>query len=192
MTIDRLADAICTLQEEKERSYGVDWKRFGLVSSFFNVFRKLIRLRTVWNAGWEPTKDDMRLDTIIDLLNYLILSAVLHAELHPEAFREVHSADPVEFPSDERGFKKYVQQFVSTQVAGAESLSESVPSILTLGEQTVERWLEALANKEAQPESDPVQRLTNLHAMVLLCVEAALSHAKDAPHEWGAFIEHYG
>jgi hypothetical protein len=223
-TAKQLVDALVALQEEKERAYGVDWKRFGLVSSLFNVYRKFIRLRTIWDRGWQPTSDDTRLDTIVDLLNYLILSVILHAELFPREFDSVilkHSNnlfDPVilkrqnnlaaqAFCADERGFKRFAYDVLGqgNKDYNVSSLNDSVPSIIRLGESTIEEWLQAVAeiaeelgNGQIMPRRavrttvlDARMRLANLVDLIYLCLAAALRHAQDCPEEWERLTKRY-
>jgi hypothetical protein len=201
-----LLAAVSALQEEKERAYGVDWKRFGLISSFFNVFRKFIRLRTLWRSGWEPTADDTRLDTVVDLLNYLILSALLHAELVPEAFSKTHAyAPPERFPTNEQGFKHYVQTYVAGMVAEVGDIAPLVDEILRLGEETIEHWLEDVADvahaldataaksavEAARSALSPEARLRNIRMLIELCVGAAIRHGKECPDEWDALVRRH-
>lgn len=164
----KLIEGICVLQEEKEKVYGVDWKRFGLVSSMFNVFRKFIRLRTMWNRGWKPSEDDTRLDTLIDLMNYVILCFVLHAQLAPGAFRNfLHSKkiyiDPALFSSDERGFKLFCRNVFGEAIDSSDqeilSLYQLVPEIIQIGEKTIEQWLldlSHIAEKQTENGENPV------------------------------------
>jgi hypothetical protein len=200
-----LTTAIGALQEEKERAYGIDWKRFGLVSSFFNVFRKFIRLRTLWRNGWAPTSDETRLDTIIDLLNYLILSALLHAELVPETFSKTHAcASPERFPTNEEGFKRYVRTFVAGMVVEGD-VAPLFDEIIKLGEETVERWLTDVADIAHSLSAStttstvevpryvlsPETRLRNIRTLIELCVGAAICHGKQYPDEWQTFMSRY-
>ncbi len=213
-SLPALVEAICALQAEKEKSYGVDWKRFGLVSSLFNIFRKFIRLRTVWESGWQPTSDDTRLDTIIDLLNYLTLGAVLHAEMFPETFAATLPKDslmkPDDFSADKHGFSHYVRNVLLPaspyRTIEPPALTDTIPQIISLGESTIEMWLFQLAEtarvqdgspapvhaptKEAM-KMDPSARLEHIRTMIDLCIAAALRHGQEYPEEWRAFITRY-
>ncbi|MCI0597628.1 hypothetical protein L0Y34_00925 [Candidatus Parcubacteria bacterium] len=204
-TPQHLITSIVALQAEKEHAYGVDWKRFGLVSSFFNVYRKLIRLRTVFERGWKPTADDTRLDTIIDLLNYLILSVLLHAELFPEAFRTVIGTEhaPEDFPTNRHGFARFATEVLLPSIAKVKP-AEAIPDIIATGERAIEAWLVAIGQMSEELAGqktvcapgpalmDDADRLAAIHSMILLCVAAALAHVKTCPDEWERFVTRYG
>ena len=215
-----LIECLCRLQESKERVYGVDWKRFGLVSSMFNMFRKFIRLRTMWEGGWQPPDDDSRLDTLIDLHNYVVLCITLHAEMAPAAFTQflatlphARALSPTDFPSDHRGFQRFLKDVLlpdQSLATPTPALRDAITKLLPLGQDTIETWLSwmaqlaqaednghdprasASASSPSVPLADPHARLAHLYQMIRLCVAAILRQSYDAPEEWDAFVARYG
>lgn len=194
----KLIYAIGDLQQEKEEVYGVDWKRFGLVSVMFNIFRKFIRLRTIWQSGWKMGNDDSRLDTIIDLLNYLLLCVTFHAESFPEIFTQTFPGkSPLQFPAESRGFRKFSEEIFLPDLETHHeqtTLPVIMPKIIKDGETWVETWLSkvALAVRGEKIEIGPSEAmLRGLYNMATMCAEAALTHIQENPEEWLTFVQKY-
>jgi thymidylate synthase len=153
--IDLLLAGVCHLQAEKDRMYDSEWKRSGMISSVFHIFRKLIRLRTLWRKGWKTAGDDVRLDTLVDLLNYLIMCETLHAELYPDAFQSFldqtvpfSSLISEQFTSNAAGFQLFCSRLLSSNLKRSSAkrgvLEELAPQLIQLGEKAIGAWLSRL------------------------------------------------
>ncbi|PIZ94262.1 MAG: hypothetical protein COX81_04075 [Candidatus Magasanikbacteria bacterium CG_4_10_14_0_2_um_filter_37_12] len=211
--LHELTTSIIALQEDKEKVYGVDWKRFGLISSMFNVFRKFIRLKTMWEAGWVgDDTDDRRLDTLIDLMNYLILCELLHATLAPDIFGEVFPSVNLDYVStDEKGFKLFCRTallgHVDMDKCATHNTTELIGQIISIGEAHVEDWLSQVSSLAQQRKtgdgyspgssldaSDEAirVRISVLYKMIELCVYAIERHASQYPESWKRFTNQHG
>lgn len=202
--------SLINLQAMKEHQYGVEWKKRGFVSAYFNTGRKLERLVTMWKNGWKASLDgDTRVDTLVDLMNYSILNLLLHGEKYPQFLDEALgkyelSFDYTQILTNRRGFQYLCESvllpLLQEYPKQDTSLSQRMEKLIQFAQKSIDGWLDKLAEVSEEKASGrvlyddefhPHQRIEQLLSVVIYSYFALVQHIVEHPEEWRTFIERY-
>lgn len=205
-----ILQSVVNLQAMKEHQYGVEWKKRGFVSAYFNTGRKLERLVTMWKNGWALSNDgDTRVDTLVDLMNYSILNLLLHGEKYPQLLDEALgkyelSFDYKQIVTNRHGFQYFCESILSPLLQEYSeqdtTLPERIEKLIVFAQKSVDGWLNRLAEVSEEKASGrvlydgefhPQQRIEQLLSLVIYSYFALASHIQEHPDEWETFIERY-
>jgi len=208
--ISPIEQAIIQLQAAKEEHYGVEWKKRGFVSSYFNTGRKLERFVTMWRNGWQLSGDqDTRLDTLIDMMNYGILNFLLHGEKFPELLKTIlqqHklSLDTSQLVASRQGFRFFCEEILwevfRQHPLPYKTWEELIEDLIHQAQESVDAWLDhlALVSEDKAPGTTlyegrfhPEERMKQLLNLIVLSYFAVVQHSLKYPEEWQRFLNQH-